>query len=129
MKTPLAAVRIKHSECAALFKGHQFDTIGEFDAALQSARSNGSAGSIAFVITWKDRATFHGVYDLERKESVAEHVARVGRATLDDARLWCLADGICLTITRLFETALAERIAGAARPQSGREDRWRPIPV
>ena len=111
MRTPLASVRVTHSESTALLAGFQFDTLEQFEAALRGAHSSAAAGRIAFVITWKDRHTFHGVCDLERRETVLDHVARVGRMALADERLSCLLDGIRLTIIRLFQTAVAERHA------------------
>jgi hypothetical protein len=124
MRSPLLSVRIEHSECGALLRGHQFDSITEFEASLRLAHSERASGRVAFVITWKDGATFRGLYDLDQFESVAEHAARVGRVALADPRLWCLAEGTCLTITRLFETALAERLSRASRITQQQGDAW-----
>jgi hypothetical protein len=76
-----------------------------------------------FVLTWKDGAAFHGRIDLERPGTgLIEHVTRACRAALQDPQLHVLLAGARLTVERLFETALAERIAGLTRPSQ--EDPW-----
>ena len=110
MRTPLLGIRVRHSEVAGLRAGHQFDRLADFEAALEAARAAEASGRVAFVLTWRTRATFHGVYHLDRRESLVEHIGRVCRDALRDPRLALLLPGIRWTLERLFETALAERV-------------------
>lgn len=111
MRTPLLGIRVQHSEVAGLRAGHQFDTLADFEAALEAARSTEASGRVAFVLIWKTRATFHGVYHLDRREGLVDHVARVCRDALREPRLSVLLPGIRWTLARLFEAAVAERVA------------------
>jgi hypothetical protein len=119
MKTPLLCIRVRHSECPALHPGQQFDTIADFEATLGAIRrASASAGqSVSFVLTWRDRATFHGrlTLDAHRPEGLVEHMTRVCREVLAEARLEVLVAGAQLTIMRLFEAVVAERVAGRTR--------------
>jgi hypothetical protein len=113
--TPLLGIRVKQSDVPGLRTGHQFDAIEDFDAVLKAVRAAGATGRVGFVLTWKNRATFHGVYDLERREGLVEHVGRVCREALREPRLEVLLPGIRWTLKRLFEAALAERESAQVR--------------
>ncbi len=126
MRSPLLSIRIRHSECPALHSGQQFDTIADFDATLRAARHASTSGEqrVSFVLTWRDRATFHGrlTLDARRPEGLVEHVTRVCREVLADARLGFLVTGAQLNVTRLFQAVMAERVAGRTRVDQG--DTW-----
>jgi hypothetical protein len=121
MYTPLLAIRIRHSENPAIHAGQQFDTLADFDATFRAVRARAARGRVAYVLTWKDRATFHGVYNLERAEDLIENITRECRAVLCDPRLSVLLAGVQLTLKRLFKAALAERAAGRSRPSCDTE--------
>lgn len=121
MNTPLLSIRIKHSEAPSFTAGQSFDTVAEFDATMRAVRANAAGGRVAFVVTWKDRATFHGLYDLELNETLVEHVARVGRLALAEPRLQVLLPGIRITLMRLFRAVLAERLDTASPSRERKE--------
>ena len=128
MTSPLLVIRIKHSEHLALHAGQQFDTIAQFESALRRARRRApTGGRIGFVLTWRNRSTFHGWYDLERDESLVEHVGRVCRDVLTDPRLHCLLPGIRATADRLFEATIAERLGGSNARRPAQEASWRTL--
>lgn len=124
MKTPLLSIRIKHSEAPSFAAGHSFDTVAEFDATMRGVRARTPSGRVAFVVTWRDGSTFHGLYDLELNETLVEHVARVGREALTATRLAVLLPGIRFTLMRLFRALLAERLNGASQPPGAKEGTW-----
>lgn len=126
MRTPLLSIRIRHSECPALHAGQQFDTITDFDATVGAARRAVRAGpqKVAFVLTWRDGATFHGQLDLDaqRPEGLIPHVTSACREVLRDPVHEALVPGAWVTVARLFDAAMAERLTRVSRPM-GREDR------
>jgi len=129
VNTPLRFIRIRHSDYPWLAAGQCFDTLTDFDATLRQARrlhteldTEGASGFIHFVIAWKDGASFHGRYDLERPavEGVVEHVIAACRSALADARLHVLLDAARLTVLRLEQAVCAERgISMGAHPGPG----------
>jgi hypothetical protein len=120
MRTPLLSIRIRHSECPALHAGQQFDTIAEFDATVDAACRTVCSGSqrLAFVLTWKDGATFHGRLDLgpRRSEGLIPHVTSACREVLRDPAHEALVPGAWVTVARLYDAAMAERLARASPP-------------
>ena len=130
MNTPLRFIRIRHSDHPRLAAGQCFDTLTDFDATLRQARRSHAEneaeapGFIHFVIAWKDGASFHGRYDLERPavEGVVEHVIAACRSALAEPRLHVLLDAARLTVLRLFQAVCAERgISMGAHPWRGVE--------
>jgi hypothetical protein len=114
MRTPLLAIRICHSECPSLHAGQQFDTIADFDATVEAARRAVCSGcqKLAFVLTWKDGATFHGRLELDPRhpEGLIPHVTSACREVLRDPAHEDLIPGAWLTVARLFDAAMAERL-------------------
>jgi hypothetical protein len=130
MRTLLLSIRIRHSESPALHLGQQFDTIADFDATVRAIRraSTSRDQSVSFVLTWRDRATFHGRLILDApEEGLVDHITRVCREVLADDRLGSLVAGTQLTITRLFQTVLAERVTGRTRPHVDQGGTWQTL--
>jgi hypothetical protein len=127
LNTPLLAVRIKHSEVSALHVGQHFDTITDLEATLRVASAMSPGGvRVAFVLTWRDGATFHGIYDLERAESIVEHVVRVGYEVLAEPWLRVLLPGIRFTLVHDYrleppDEIIAELQSSVVRSRFGGE--------